>query len=109
MSRSGIDMLEELIKEVKLMREEMKVLDHNIKRIANSTKVSELATKALGTPLEAWVKPEVKQNNKPNAEPVSSDDLVKNKINKKNIRFNFETTDASKTDQIQPSDYLTSI
>ena len=33
------------------MRKEIKILEQNIKKIANSTKVAEIATKALNTPL----------------------------------------------------------
>jgi hypothetical protein len=91
--RSGLDMLSELLKEIKLIRQEMKVLDQNIKRIANSAKISELATKALGTPLKDWAKPK-----NPTIEAVSS-----RTINKENLRFKFETVDASKIKQEQPS------
>ena len=99
--KSGINMLEELVQEVRLMRKEIKVLEHNIKRIANSAKISELAAKAMGTPFEDWTRSE--KTSKSSIEPVNADDLAGSKINKKNIRFNFEPTDASKSNQVQPS------
>jgi len=90
--RSGIEMLSELLVEVKTLRKEVKVLEQNVKKIANATKVSEIATKALGTPLKDWIKP-----NNPTIEAVSG-----RSIDKKNLRFKFESVDASKTKQEQP-------
>ena len=86
-------MLSELLAEVKMLRREVKVLEQNVKRIANATKVAEIATKALNTPLKDWVKP-----NNPTIEAVS-----KKSINKKNLSFKFESMDASKTKQEQPN------
>ena len=98
--RSGIDMLKELLREVHIMRNEIKVLDQNIKKIANSAKISEIATKALNTPLKDWTVP-VPISNKPKR--IEAVDAPKNIINKDNIRFNLEITDASKTDQVTPN------
>lgn len=91
--KSGIDMISELLNEVKMLRKEVKVLDQNIKKIANSAKITEIATKALNTPLKDWVKP-----NSPRIEAVN-----KNLIDKKNLRFTFESVDASKTKQQPPN------
>lgn len=93
--RSGIDMLSELILEIKMLRKEVKILDQNIKRIANSTKVAEIATKALNTPLKDWVKP-----NNPKIEAVIGN---KKLVDNKNLRFKFEPVDASKTAQKSPN------
>jgi hypothetical protein len=92
--RSGMDMIADLLREVKLMRKEIKVLDQNIKKVANSAKISEIATKALQTPLKDWAK-----QSAPKVEAVNPKELVK----KENLRFKFETVDASKTNQPKPS------
>lgn len=100
MSRSGIDMISELLKEVRLLRKEVKILDQNVKRIANSTKASEIADKILNTPLKDWVKANV---SKPTVEAVSAAESNATSVNKNNLRFGFETQDASKLKQKQPS------
>ena len=91
--RSGIEMISELLAEVKMLRKEIKVLEQNVKKIANATKVAEISTKALGTPLKDWIKP-----NSPSIEAVS-----KKTIDNKKLRFKFESVDASKTNQEQPN------
>jgi len=91
--RSGIDMISELLNEVRMLRKEVKILDQNIKKIANSTKVAEIASKALDTPLKDWVKP-----SSPKIEAIS-----KKLIDQKNLRFKFESVDASKTKQESPN------
>lgn len=90
--KSGMEMISELLIEVKMLRKEVKILDQNIKKIANSTKVAEISVKALNTPLKDWIKP-----NNPTIKAVS-----KKSIDKKNLRFKFESVDASKTKQEQP-------
>lgn len=91
--RSGLEMIAELLAEVRMLRKEVMVLDQNVKRIANSTKVAEIASRALETPLKDWVKP-----NNPKIEAVS-----KKLVDKKNLRFKFESVDASKTNQENPN------
>lgn len=92
-TRSGIEMISEMLSEIKIMRKEIRILDQNIKKIANSTKAAQIATKALNTPLKDWVKP-----NNPKIEAVS-----KPTIDQKNMRFKFESVDASKTKQEPPN------
>ena len=96
--KSGIDMISELLTEVKLLRKELKVLDQNVKKIANSAKISEIANKVINTPLKEWVRPSGVP--KATAEAVTADNRL---IKKENLRFNFESMDASKTAQKQPS------
>ena len=94
--RSGIDMLEELLKEVHTIRKELKVLDQNVKKVANSAKISEIATKALNTPLRDWTVPS-------GSKRIEAAEAPKKIVDKDNMRFNFEVTDASKTEQASPN------
>lgn len=86
---SGIDILEDILREMKQMRKEMRVLDQNIKRIANFKKV-----KGLGEISAATAKPTISQ------QVEGSNPSV---IKQSNLRFKFETVDASKTKQISPN------
>ena len=93
--KSGLDMLEELLYEVKRLRKELKVLDHKVAQIANSTKVVEIVDKVMGTKFEDWGRSKPKAvagAPKPKAQaavaPVKG---IKN--------FNFEVTDAAKIEQ----------
>jgi len=93
--RSGIDMIEELLAEVKRLNKKVDVMDRLLKKVANSTKISEIATKALNTPLKEWAKPGNKT-----IEAFSKDDTEKVKKGK---RFKFEPTDASKIKKVAPN------
>ena len=96
MAKSGMEMISDLIREVKLLRKEVKVLDQNIKKIANSTKVAEIAAKALNTPLKDWIKPNAPR---PKIEAATKP----GEIRQKNMRFKFEPVDASKIKQEAPN------
>ena len=92
--KSGIEMLEMILAKLDFLEKKIDVLDQNIKKVANSTKMAEMINKAVGTPVEAWGKankpkiqaPEVKDN-----KPVTDA--------KSGMRFKFETSDASKVAQ----------
>ena len=60
--RSGIDILKELLFKVENIEKRLSVLDTNIKIIANSARVSEIADRILNTPLEDFSKG-IKKNN----------------------------------------------
>lgn len=96
--RSGIEILEELLSEVKTLRKELKILDQKVAHIANSAKISEIADKVLGTKLEDYArsKPRVVSDGpKPKAQPtVPAHKGIKN--------FTFESSDAAKTGQVLP-------
>ena len=94
--KSGLEMISELVREIKIMNQKLNILDSNIKRLMNSAKISEIATKALGTPLRDWAVP-VKSNRVEAVEPP------KHMIKKDNMRFGFESVDASKTLQESPN------
>ena len=83
--KSGIEMLEEIMNKVDLLSKKVDVLDQNIKKIANSTKISELITKAQESNIAGWTKPK---------EPVT-----KQTTDPKGMRFKFESVDASKIKQ----------
>ena len=90
--RSGIDMIEELLAEVKRLNKKVGVMEQLLKKVANSAKISEIATKALETPLKEWAKPGSKR-----VEAFSKGEVKENKK-----RFKFEPTDAAKIKQ-EPS------
>lgn len=94
--RSGIEILEELLSEVKTLRKELKILDQKVAHIANSAKISEIADKVLGTKLEDYTrsKPRVVSDGpKPKAQPTApAHKGIKN--------FTFESSDAAKTGQV---------
>lgn len=52
--KSGIEMIKEILKKMSHLEEQIKVLDRNIKQIANSAKLSELMESAKNTPLKNW-------------------------------------------------------
>lgn len=97
--KSGIDMISQLLKEVKLMNQKLNILDANVKKIMNSAKISEIATKALNTPLKDWATP----NKIKRIEAVLAPETSTNIIKKENIRFNFEVTDAAKLKRESPN------
>lgn len=94
--RSGIEMLEELLNEVQTLRKELKILDQKVAQIANSAKIAEIANKALGTPLEDFVR------SKPQAVAAAEPEAALDAEHVGIKKFNFERSDAAKTDQVQP-------
>jgi len=91
--KSGIEMLEMILARLDFLEKKIDVLDQNIKRVANSTKMAEMINKAVGTPVEAWAKA-----NKPKIQAVEGKDK-KATDTKSGMRFKFEPTDASKVAQ----------
>lgn len=95
--KSGIEMLGELLKEVKRLNKKVDVLDRLVKQVANSAKISEIATAALNTPLKHWAQPA----SKPKA--ASAKAVGKNTVSENSaptgLRFKFEPTDASRLQQ----------
>jgi len=96
--QSGIDMISELLREVKLMRKEIKILDQNIKKVANSAKISEIANKVMNTPLKDWAIHSTTKGAK-----IEQATAQTRTIDKNNLRFGFEPQDASKTKQEKPN------
>jgi len=96
MTGSGLEMLEEILRKVNALEAQMKVMDQNIKRIANTARIAEMATKAAGTPLADWstaIAP------KPRAVVSAEEEIKKARAkieNKRPMQFKFEQTDASK-------------
>jgi len=91
---SGIEMLTELLKEVKRLNQKVDVLDRLVKQVANSAKISEIATAALKTPLKNWaqaVTKPVKARAQAVGPPVAKPDA------KTGLRFKFESSDAAKS------------
>ena len=97
-NKSGLDMIYELLKEVKLMNKKLNVIDTNVKKLMNSAKVAEIATKALDTPLSSWTLPTVPVRSQKQVEAVKAPKTEK-VMDKKNMRFTFETVDGSKEHQ----------
>jgi len=98
--KSGLEMLEDLLLEVKQLRKEMKVLDFKVAQIANSAKVGEILDIIQNTKFKDYALPGPKvepaeANVKPKAQAEAPVKGFKS--------FKFETSDASKTDQVQPS------
>jgi len=91
--KSGIEMLEMILARLDFLEKKIDVLDQNIKRVANSTKMAEMINKAVGTPVEAWGKA-----NKPKIQAAEIKDN-KTAEPKSGMRFKFEPTDASKVTQ----------
>lgn len=88
--KSGIDMLEEILDQLKTLEKRLNVMDNNIKAIVNSTNLANLIQKASNTPLDSWAnasKPIL-----PDVEKKIAD--IKKKSGFKN--FNFESVDAAK-------------
>lgn len=88
--KTGIEMLEELLQKVELLSKKVDILDQNIKKIANSAKLSELIDKAATANISGWSKPkaEAKAAVAPEEQP-------------KGMRFKLEPVDASKVKQVQ--------
>lgn len=86
--RSGLDILEDLLREVKLMRQEIHILDQNIKHVANSAKRAELAVRGVSAPIDVRNKKKAKAQ----IEAVVGDIESKKQ---KNMRFGFEKTSES--------------
>lgn len=99
--RSGIEMIEELLNEVKAIRAEMKVLDQNIKKVANAVKLIELADKVLNTPMDSFgranaAKPKAIAATPPEkpkavaAKPPEKIAVAMEPAKAQNVRFNFQ-------------------
>mgnify|MGYP001559767735 CR=1 FL=1 len=73
--KSGLDLLNEILFKVDILTKKVDILDQNIKKVANSAKLSELLQKASEIKVPGWTKP--------NTDP-------------KGMRFKFETADESK-------------
>lgn len=97
--RSGMEMLEELLREVRRLNQKVDVLDRMVKQVANSAKISEIATKALETPLKDWTVPVAKPKGG-KAEAVS---IPQPGDAPSGMRFKFEPSDAAKTTQEAPN------
>lgn len=82
--KSGLELIKELIEKVENVSKKLDVLDQNVKKIANSAKVSELINKASESNINGWAKP------KANIEAVNPSEKPKG------MRFNLEPKDASK-------------
>ena len=102
-AKSGMDILEEILTEILTLRKELKILDQKIAHIANSAKIADLANRALGTDFHEFTvsKPKIMPANKPAKPKVLAAAVPETPT--KGTRFNFERSDASKTDQIQPN------
>lgn len=86
MAKTGIDILEELVQEIKQLRQEVKILDINIKKVANSAKLAELLE---DKDVKGWSKPKPKA--KPSVQVKAFNPEEKAAKPQSNIRFNFET------------------
>ena len=96
--KSGLDMIQELLKEMKLMNKKINVLDANVKKLMNTGKVAEIATKALNTPLSSWTLPTVPIKPK-QIEAAKAPKENGKMVDKKNMKFGFESVDGSKVHQ----------
>ena len=54
--KSGIEMLEEVLKRLDTIEKKINILDRSVKAIANSTKMADLINKAVGTPLDGFAR-----------------------------------------------------
>lgn len=52
--KSGLDLLSEVLDKLNMLEQKIDVLDQNVKKIANSAKMSELIDKAKDTPFAPW-------------------------------------------------------
>ncbi len=94
--RSGIEILEELLSEVKTLRKELKILDQKVAHIANSAKISEIADKVLGTKFEDYARSKPKiVSDAPKSKTQSAAPAHKGIKN-----FTFESSDAAKIGQV---------
>ena len=83
--KSGIDMLEEILKEIQSINKKINILDQNVKKVANSAKVGELIDRTINTNFKGYAlankqKPQVKITDAPKTP---------------NMRFKFEPSDAT--------------
>jgi len=92
--KSGIDMIEELLEEVRLLHKKVDLLDRNLKEVANSAKLADLITRATGTKLDGFARAAGKAKIVDAKEEVKR---VKDKAQK--MQFKFEPADASKIKQ----------
>jgi hypothetical protein len=97
--KSGIELLEELVRKIDLLTKKVDVLDHNVKRIANSTKLTEIINKAAGTSLDGWARANNVKAQVPDVKQKIAEVKEKAMEKTKGMRFNFERRDASKTKQ----------
>ncbi len=81
--KSGMEILEELLFKIDILTKKVDVMEQNIKKIANSTKLTELLDKAQENKVAGWTKPVLKTE-----EPK--------------MRFKFESSDATKMKQNAP-------
>lgn len=90
MTRSGIDMLEEILSRLLNLEKRLDVIDNNIKTIINSTNLAKLIEKAADTSFDGW-----SRATSPGVSDVNKRiDKIKQKSGFQN--FNFEPVDASK-------------
>jgi len=82
--KSGVEMLEEILQKMDLLSKKVDILDQNIKKIANSAKVSELINKAHESNISGWTKPKQVEVEK---QPTG-------------MRFTLESVDASRVKQM---------
>jgi hypothetical protein len=82
--KSGLELIKELMDKIDNVSKKIDVLDQNIKKIANSAKVSELINKAHESNMGGWSKP------KANIEAAKPPETPNG------MRFNLEPKDASK-------------
>lgn len=94
--RSGIEMLAELLAEVKLLHQKVDLLDRNLKAVANSAKLADLVTKASGTKFDAFARAGGVQ-----AQAVDAKEIIQKAKDQtqSGMRFKFEPADASKIKQ----------
>lgn len=101
MIKSGVEMLEELLEEIKTLHKKVDLLDRNIKEIANSAKVADLLDKAMGTKLDTFAR----AGGKASAQKVDAKSEIARikEQNQQGMRFKFEPTDASKIKRPVPA------
>lgn len=100
--KSGLEILEEIVRRLDSIERKLDVQDRNIKRIANTTQMADIINKATGTPLDDWAranKSATKQlpgiaDAKKQIEDLQSE--IESTIHNKKMRFKFESMDASK-------------
>lgn len=103
--KSGMEILEELVQEVKRLNQKVDVMDRLLKQVANSAKISEIATKALNTPLKNWAQHVVSPKKNNQAQAVSKEAVqgAKEAAPSEGMRFKFEPTDAARLQQEAPN------
>lgn len=96
--KSGIEMLEELLEEVKLLHRKVDLLDRNLKQVANSAKMADLLERAAGTSLDTFSRANGVKAKIEKVDAQAEIARVKEKASK-GMRFKFEPADASKIKQ----------